>query len=159
MQQIFLAFIIFCCFVDFATNFTNISLAKSNKKTSVMMKTFVKISAKSLPENLTLLSKSYEATPTTDYAEVITNNSIQTSVSNQRLEIKTTEITTTLTPTKRQIKLNARQNIIMNQIIGVYALNGIKDQLCKNHTLEYKTALRNFEPWALKSKNKKYLDE
>ncbi|KAK9730276.1 hypothetical protein QE152_g15331 [Popillia japonica] len=53
---------------------------------------------------------------------------------------------------KLQVKLNSRQGLIMNQILSIYALDHVENELCLNHSLELKDALRSFEPWALKSK-------
>lgn len=54
-------------------------------------------------------------------------------------------------PEKTGPKLNMKQNIILNQIIAAYVLDGVDNSLCKNHTIKYKQAIRLFEPWALKS--------
>ncbi|GLV32860.1 uncharacterized protein CBL_00433 [Carabus blaptoides fortunei] len=50
---------------------------------------------------------------------------------------------------KKGPKLNSKQVLLLNQIVASYALEGIRDPLCKNHTKKYKEALRLFEPWAL----------
>lgn len=52
---------------------------------------------------------------------------------------------------RKGFKLNAKQVLMLNQIIGGFTLDGVQDPLCKNHTMVYKQALRQFKPWALKS--------
>lgn len=53
---------------------------------------------------------------------------------------------------RKPVKLTMKQGLIMNQIIGTYALENAENELCRNHTKEFKLGLRTFEPWALKSK-------
>ncbi|KAG5898778.1 hypothetical protein JTB14_010988 [Gonioctena quinquepunctata] len=50
---------------------------------------------------------------------------------------------------RKSVKLTMRQGLLMNQILGVYALENIRNGLCANHTKEFKNGLRAFEPWAL----------
>lgn len=52
---------------------------------------------------------------------------------------------------KKGPKLSAKQVLVLNQIIAGFTLDGAQDPLCKNHTLVYKEALREFKPWAIKS--------
>ncbi|XP_044739869.1 O-acyltransferase like protein-like [Chrysoperla carnea] len=53
---------------------------------------------------------------------------------------------------KSPVMLNIKQNLLMNQVIGIYALhNGLEaDSECKRHNDQYKEDLRAFETWALK---------
>lgn len=53
---------------------------------------------------------------------------------------------------RENVKLNMKQGLIMNQVLDVYALVDSKNVLCKNQSLEFKAAMRAFQPWALKSK-------
>lgn len=54
--------------------------------------------------------------------------------------------------TERQlVKLNMKQGVLMNQVLGVYTFKDGTNQLCKNHSQEFATGLRAFEPWALRS--------
>lgn len=53
---------------------------------------------------------------------------------------------------KKPIKLTMRQGLLMNQVVAFYALENAENQLCKNHSKEFKSGLRAFEPWALQSK-------
>ncbi|KAF7284842.1 hypothetical protein GWI33_021485 [Rhynchophorus ferrugineus] len=46
-------------------------------------------------------------------------------------------------------KLNSRQGLLMNQILEAYSLTTAKNDLCRNHSNEFRRALRRFEPWAL----------
>lgn len=50
------------------------------------------------------------------------------------------------------IKLTMKQGLLMNQVLGFYALKKSKNDECVQHSLEFNKALRAFEPWALKSK-------
>lgn len=121
---------------NFAICFTDRSIVKLNKTRLMITKISTKISEYTSLKDLNtsldneFLTRAYEK--------------------NSNLEALQTE--TTSSPKKREIKLNAKQSLILNQIISVYALNNFENSLCKNHSLEYKKALRNFEPWALKSK-------
>lgn len=49
------------------------------------------------------------------------------------------------------VNLSRLQNLMIDQILDVYALSGPLSPICKNDTLEFKRGLRNVEPWALQS--------
>ncbi|KAJ8919427.1 hypothetical protein NQ315_016523 [Exocentrus adspersus] len=50
---------------------------------------------------------------------------------------------------RKPVKLTMKQGLTMNQVIATYALTDVKNDLCKNHTEEFKLGLRALEPWAL----------
>ncbi|KAJ8945120.1 hypothetical protein NQ318_001585 [Aromia moschata] len=52
---------------------------------------------------------------------------------------------------RKPIKLSMKQGLLMNQVLAVYALENVQNELCKNHTKEFKRGLRVFEPWALQN--------
>ncbi|XP_071057341.1 nose resistant to fluoxetine protein 6-like [Onthophagus taurus] len=51
---------------------------------------------------------------------------------------------------KTPLKLTKKQSLIMNQVVANYIIKKPENELCEIHSLEYKKALRAFEPWALK---------
>lgn len=53
------------------------------------------------------------------------------------------------------IKLTMKQGLLLNQVLSAYALEDSEDELCRQHTKEFKEGLRAFEPWALQSKYSK----
>ncbi|GJQ80381.1 hypothetical protein Trydic_g12243 [Trypoxylus dichotomus] len=80
------------------------------------------------------------------------NNSLVPSIVTQKVdEIKYEESNRSHNfPKKSQVKLNSRQGMIMNQMLNIYAITDVENELCLNHSSEFKASLRAFEPWALK---------
>ncbi|XP_066146785.1 nose resistant to fluoxetine protein 6-like [Euwallacea fornicatus] len=51
---------------------------------------------------------------------------------------------------KTAVKLNLKQNLLMNQVVEIYTLKDALGEPCRNHSQELAMALRNLEEWALK---------
>lgn len=82
------------------------------------------------------------------------DNEIEIDVSESLTETITETPAATIIVVKnvpKRHKLNAKQVLMLNQIVGGFTLDGVKDPLCKNHTMLYKQGLREFKPWAMKS--------
>ncbi|XP_060531161.1 nose resistant to fluoxetine protein 6-like isoform X2 [Cylas formicarius] len=47
-------------------------------------------------------------------------------------------------------KLNMKQGLAMNQVLGIYAITNATNDLCRKQSAGFARALRAFEPWALK---------
>ena len=96
--------------------------------------------------------------PTVALNAVTPINSIQIAPAEVDKSENVTENSVTENPddaetiTRRPVKLNMRQGLLMNQVVAVYALGEESNQLCKNHSKELNIGLRALEPWALKSK-------
>ncbi|XP_066252625.1 nose resistant to fluoxetine protein 6-like [Euwallacea similis] len=48
------------------------------------------------------------------------------------------------------VKLNLKQNLLMNQVVEIYTLKDAIGASCRNHSQELAIALRNLEEWAIK---------
>ncbi|KAJ3658758.1 hypothetical protein Zmor_010479 [Zophobas morio] len=94
--------------------------------------------------------------PTVALNAVTPINSIQIAPAEVDKSENVTENSVTENPddaetiTRRPVKLNMRQGLLMNQVVAVYALGEESNQLCKNHSKELNIGLRALEPWALK---------
>lgn len=77
---------------------------------------------------------------------------ISTQVSETSTEIITEKILKTKNGKKDPVMLNVKQNLVMNQILGIYGLhNRLTNPDCIKHSIQFKEDFRAFEPWALKS--------
>lgn len=85
--------------------------------------------------------------------DAYTSNGIVSSTGSYDDEIVMEKATSKiLEPDRKPVKLTMRQGLILNQIIGTYALENAENELCRKHARDFKIGLRAFEPWALKSK-------
>lgn len=109
----------------------------------------------SLETDFTVAEIIIENEPSTE--NILNNDRIHTEKNDDILQITTSkdfiEKGNKIEKNQRKpVRLTARQNLVLNQIIQVYIIDNVKNNsLCKIHNEEYKIGLKAFEPWALKS--------